>query len=82
MVAGNQIRIARFALRWSIDELCEKTGVSARTLKRIESASEVPTSSATTVQALKECLEAAGIEFIGSPDDAPGIRIHPRNTQD
>jgi hypothetical protein len=21
-------------------------------------------------------LEAAGIEFIGSPDDAPGIRIH------
>jgi hypothetical protein len=26
--------------------------------------------------ALKATLEAAGIEFIGTPDDAPGIRIH------
>jgi len=26
--------------------------------------------------ALKATLEAVGIEFIGTPEDAPGIRIH------
>ncbi len=26
--------------------------------------------------AIKSALEAAGIEFIGTPGDAPGIRIH------
>lgn len=26
--------------------------------------------------ALKATLEAAGVEFIGTPDDGPGIRIH------
>jgi hypothetical protein len=26
---------------------------------------------------IQTTLEAAGIEFIGTPDDAPGIRIHP-----
>jgi hypothetical protein len=25
---------------------------------------------------IKTALEAAGIEFIGTPEDAPGIRIH------
>lgn len=26
--------------------------------------------------ALKATLEAAGIEFIGTPEEGPGIRIH------
>ena len=26
--------------------------------------------------AIKKTLEAAGIEFIGTPDEGPGIRIH------
>ena len=30
--------------------------------------------------AIKSALEAAGIEFIGTPTDAPGIRIHKRPT--
>jgi hypothetical protein len=32
----------------------------------------------SSVLAVKAALEAAGIEFIGSPEDAPGIRIHAR----
>jgi hypothetical protein len=27
--------------------------------------------------AVKIALEAAGIEFIGTPDDGPGIRVRP-----
>lgn len=77
MLTGNQIRIARFALRWSVSELSTNSGIPVRTLKRIESADDVPPTNANSLHTLKKCLEAAGIEFIGTPDDAPGIRIHP-----
>ncbi len=30
----------------------------------------------TAVMAVKTALEQVGIEFIGSPNDAPGIRAH------
>lgn len=77
MVTGNQIRVARFALRWSTQDLSERTGVPLRTLKRIEASDTIPASSALTIQTIMRALEAAGIEFIGTPDDGPGIRIHP-----
>lgn len=75
MVTGNQIRIARFALRWSVQDLCDKAKVAMRTVKRIEADDGVPAASAQTVQTLQNCLEAAGIEFIGTPDDGPGVRL-------
>ena len=80
MLTGNQIRVARFALRWSVNELSIKIGISARTIKRIEATDDVPASSASSLHTLRVCLEAAGIDFIGTPDDAPGIRINPRRT--
>ena len=76
MVTGNQIRLGRFALRWSVKDLSDQSGVSVRTIKRIEALDGVPPSSAVAVDSLRRCLEYAGIEFIGTPDDAPGIRIH------
>lgn len=76
MITGNQIRLARFGLRMSVQDLSDRTGISVRTLKRIEASDGVPNSSAQTIQSLQGALEAAGIEFIGTPDDAPGIRIH------
>lgn len=76
MVTGNQIRIARFAVRWSVKELSEVSGVSVRTIKRIEATDGVPNSSASSIHSLRESLETAGIEFIGNPDDGPGVRIY------
>lgn len=29
-----------------------------------------------TLIAIQSALEAAGIEFVGSPDNAPGVRLH------
>ena len=75
MVTGNQIRIARFALRWSVQRLSEKTGVPLRTVKRVEAEDSIPSTSASTVHTLQATLEAAGIEFIGTPEDGPGVRI-------
>ena len=75
MITGLQIRSARAALRLSIDALAKLSGVSARTIKRMESDDGQPISNRPNVEAVQSCLEAAGIEFIGSPDDGPGIRI-------
>lgn len=47
-----------------------------RTLIRYEATNEVPSSRGGNLETIVKTLEAAGIEFIGSPDDAPGIRIH------
>lgn len=62
-------------LGWSAAELAERAGISKRTMVNIESTDGVPASTASTIQKLQMQFEAAGIEFIGSPDDRPGIRI-------
>jgi len=78
MITGQQIRSARSALKWSADILAEAAGVNPKTIRRIESADGVPDSTIKTISNIQAALEAAGIEFIGTPDDAPGIRIHKR----
>ena len=75
MLAGSQIRAARSALRLSVDELAQRSGVSGRTIKRMEVEDGPPNSTIANLMAIKNALEAAGIEFIGAPGDRPGIRI-------
>jgi hypothetical protein len=38
----------------------------------------VPSGQVRTLQAIQEAFEAAGIEFIGAPDDGPGVRLRRR----
>ena len=77
MITGTQIRMARAALSWSLSELASRACVSEKTIRRLE-ASEAPSNTTIkTLLGIKLALEAAGIEFIGSPDDRPGIRIGP-----
>ena len=78
MITGQQIIAARNALRWSVDNLAHRVGISSNTVRRIEANDGFPSSTISTMNKLKTTLEAAGIEFIGTPDDAPGIRIHRR----
>ena len=68
--------MARHALRWSVSELVEISGLSISTIKRIEAADGEPNSTKANLATLQKALESAGIEFIGTPDDAPGVRIH------
>ena len=76
MLTSAQLRMARHALRWSVSELVEISGLSISTIKRIEASDGEPNSTKANLAALQKALESAGIEFIGTPDDAPGVRIH------
>lgn len=79
-VTGLQIRSARFALRWSVQKLAELSRVSSSTIKRIELDDGIPNATPANLATLCATLEAAGIEFIGTPDDGPGIRVHRQQT--
>ena len=76
MLCGVQIRAARGALHWSADDLAVQSGVASRTIVRLEQHDGLPPSRSSTLMDLRRAFEAAGIEFIGGPDDAPGIRVH------
>ena len=75
MITGVQIRSARAALRWSVQQLAERAGVGTQTIKRFEVVEGIPHSRTQTLLDIKAALEAAGVEFIGTPEDRPGIRI-------
>ncbi len=68
-----QLRAARYALNWSIADLAEVSGVSARTIIRYEAIDGVPPNRAGNLEKLVKALEDAGIEFTGTPDHRPGI---------
>ena len=75
MLTGSRIRSARAALGWSAQDLADRAGVSMKTIVRLEAVDGVPQSRSDTLLSIQSALEAAGIEFIGSPGDRPGIRV-------
>lgn len=78
MLTAEQIRAGRAAIGWSAEQLAKAAGIVRRTIVTIEGSTGIPPSSALTLHKIQTALEAAGIEFIGAPDDGPGIRIRPR----
>ena len=75
MIISEQIRAARQLLRITADELADLSGVGVATIRRYELMSGVPSGNARSVEAIQQALEKAGVEFIGSPDDQPGVRL-------
>ena len=67
--------MARAALGLSFDELAKKTGVSARTIRRIERENGLIHATVANLKLIKQTLEEEGIEFIGTEEDGPGIRL-------
>ena len=76
MLIGPQIRAARALLGWSAREAAEKSRLSLPTIQRLEQAQGVSaTAQERTLVDLKRAFEEAGVEFIGTPDDRPGVRL-------
>ena len=75
MITGVQIRSGRAALRWTAAQLASAAGVGIQTVMRLEAHDGIPPSRSSSLVAIRGAMGAAGIEFIGTPDDAPGIRV-------
>lgn len=75
LITTPQIRAARALLRWSANDLSDKSGIAISTIKRLEVMDGVPAINISTMVAIQNALENAGVEFIGSPDDKPGVRL-------
>ena len=75
LITTSQIRAARALLRWSANDLSDKSGVGISTIKRLEVMEGVPAINISTMVAIQIALENAGVEFVGSPDDRPGVRL-------
>ena len=75
MITSDQIRAARALLRWSADDLANAADIGIATVRRFESVDGVPSGQIRILESLKQSLEDAGVEFIGSPDDQPGVRL-------
>jgi transcriptional regulator with XRE-family HTH domain len=70
-----QLRMARTAVGWGVRELAKKAGVTANTVSRIENGADAKQS---TIDRLRQSLEAAGIEFIDENGGGPGVRLRKR----
>jgi hypothetical protein len=75
LITSAQIRAARALLDWSRQILSEHSGVGISALMRLESASGIPGGNIKTFEAVQKAFEKAGIEFIGTPEDRPGVRL-------
>lgn len=73
MIDSAQIRAARGLLKWTQAMLAHEAGLSVVTLNMIESDSVDPR--ASTLRAIEQTLEKAGVEFIGSEQDGLGVRF-------
>lgn len=74
-LAGCQLRAARALLDWSIGDLSKNSNVSVPTIQRLERQHGAISSQPRTILDLRRTLEAAGVEFIGTPEDGPGVRL-------
>ena len=78
MLTGGQIRAARALLRLTTKEVSAMSGLGVQTIHRFEQEDSVPPSRSQTLLDLKRAFEDAGIEFIGAPEDGPGVRLRPK----
>lgn len=56
-----QCKMARAGLEWTLDDLAAQSGVSRRTIAKFETGGNVLPEN---VEALRQCLAAAGVEFV------------------
>jgi transcriptional regulator with XRE-family HTH domain len=75
LFTSTQLRAARAILKWSLADLSEKSGIGTSTLKRLEAADGIPGGHLSTFTRLLEVFSEAGVQFVGTPEDGPGVRL-------
>ncbi|MEO0569599.1 MAG: helix-turn-helix transcriptional regulator [Pseudomonadota bacterium] len=76
-MTGEQIRAARALLKWSAKRLAAESNVGWATIQRLESKDGPLAGYADTHDALRQTLEAQGIQFLDNGEVAggPGVAI-------
>lgn len=69
----SQCRAARGLINWSQRELSEKAAVSKKTVEQFELGNS--DSYQGTREKIRKALEKAGVIFIASNGDGPGVRL-------
>ena len=75
MITSAQISAGRALIKWSADDLALAAGVGVATIRRFESVAGVPSGQLRVLELVKKSLQNAGVEFVGTPDDRPGVRL-------
>ena len=67
-------------LRWSGQDLADRSGISLKTLRRYEADHGVPNGNTRVLLNLQKLFENAGIEFTGDPLINPGVTLRLSNS--
>jgi hypothetical protein len=70
-----QIRAARSLIRWSADDLANRSSLSVATIRRAELTDGDTSMTAANDLAVRRALEAAGVEFIDENGGGAGVRL-------
>lgn len=62
-------------LQWSAADLANHSGVGIATVKRLEVQDGVPNCQVRIMESIRRALLGGGVEFIGDPEDGPGVRL-------
>ena len=73
MISASQCRAARGLLDWSQQELAQNARVGVVTVRQLEAGAHHPR--AATLDVIRRCLEAAGVEFIDENGGGVGVRL-------
>jgi len=77
-LSSAQIRAARALVRWSAEHLAKETTLSVKTIRRAELAESETSLTSANDRAIRQALEAAGVEFIDENGGGPGVRLRER----
>ncbi|WCK72371.1 helix-turn-helix transcriptional regulator [Agrobacterium tumefaciens] len=72
MLTADQVRMARAALKWGVRDLAERASVTPATVTRIEAGKP---SYSSTLLAIRNAFEEAGLNFIDENGGGVGVRF-------
>jgi transcriptional regulator with XRE-family HTH domain len=73
MITGDQLRMARAALKLGVREVAELAEVAPMTISRIENGQS--SGQGETLAKIRRALERAGVEFIAENGGGAGVRL-------
>jgi hypothetical protein len=73
LITGGQLRAARALLRWSAEDLADRSKIGVATVRRAEASDRTPSITEANLDALRRALEGAGVEFTNGGQ--PGVKL-------